>query len=65
MVRCAQCNKKIGLVSFPCLCEKQFCAAHRFAETHNCPKLNEKIEIARQQIEKDNQIIVASKLIKI
>lgn len=35
--RCAVCNKKLGLLGgFRCLCDLDFCAAHRAAEVHGC-----------------------------
>uniref|UniRef100_A0A8C5QLI2 Zinc finger AN1-type containing 4 n=1 Tax=Leptobrachium leishanense TaxID=445787 RepID=A0A8C5QLI2_9ANUR len=35
---CLVCRKKTGLAtSFDCRCGHNFCAAHRYAETHNCP----------------------------
>uniref|UniRef100_A0A7S2ISU4 Ubiquitin-like domain-containing protein n=1 Tax=Alexandrium andersonii TaxID=327968 RepID=A0A7S2ISU4_9DINO len=34
--RCYFCNKKIGLTGFQCQCGYFFCAAHRYAEDHDC-----------------------------
>jgi len=35
--RCAECDKKLKLVStHTCRCELNFCAKHRYAEEHNC-----------------------------
>ena len=56
--RCFVCNKKLGLIPYSCRCnnELQFCAIHRYPESHNCSfdwkkdsieklaKLNPKIE---------------------
>ena len=33
---CNQCNKKIGLMSFTCKCENNFCIKHRFPDSHDC-----------------------------
>ncbi len=36
--RCAaeNCKKKLGLTSYPCRCEKEFCTIHSFPEKHAC-----------------------------
>ena len=34
--RCPCCNKKLGLVSFSCRCGENFCAVHRYSDSHNC-----------------------------
>ena len=36
MMRCAKCNKKLGLIEYKCKCEKLFCISHLHAEEHNC-----------------------------
>jgi len=35
-MRCAKCNKKLGLIEYKCKCEKLFCISHLHAEEHNC-----------------------------
>ena len=35
-IRCAMCNKKLGLLGFQCKCGKMYCSAHLLAESHNC-----------------------------
>ena len=30
------CKKKLDLMSFPCKCDKSFCAQHRYESEHNC-----------------------------
>jgi len=35
-LRCAMCNKKLGLLGFECKCGKMFCSSHLLAEYHNC-----------------------------
>tara|TARA_B100001093_G_C26546203_1_gene892477 strand:- start:515 stop:745 length:231 start_codon:yes stop_codon:yes gene_type:complete len=37
-VRCAVCNKKVGLLAFTCECSDtlKFCSAHRLPENHLC-----------------------------
>lgn len=63
-LRCAECNKRLGVIMvMRCHCDKVFCAQHRYAEAHNCTydfKLNGKFEL-----ERDNPLVVATKLPKI
>lgn len=38
--RCPTCNKKINITNrFICKCEKFYCTAHRYPESHSCEKL--------------------------
>uniref|UniRef100_A0A182M4R2 AN1-type domain-containing protein n=1 Tax=Anopheles culicifacies TaxID=139723 RepID=A0A182M4R2_9DIPT len=63
-LRCAQCNKKLGVIMImKCHCEKIFCAQHRYAEAHNC-SYDFKVE-GRKVLEKNNPLVVADKLPKI
>jgi hypothetical protein len=58
--RCWQCTKKIGLAGVRCRCGYYFCAAHRYAESHNCDydyKTNE-----RRKLSKQNPVVQAEKL---
>jgi predicted nucleic acid binding AN1-type Zn finger protein len=34
--RCGCCNKKLGLITFPCKCGGDFCPLHRLSSDHNC-----------------------------
>jgi predicted nucleic acid binding AN1-type Zn finger protein len=34
--RCGECNKKLGLMVFPCKCGGEFCAVHRNNADHKC-----------------------------
>jgi hypothetical protein len=34
--RCAQCNKKVGILGIKCRCGKLCCTSHVTAETHSC-----------------------------
>lgn len=62
--RCAQCNKKLGIIMvMKCHCEKMFCAKHRYAEAHNC-SYDFKRE-GQKIISEENPLIVASKVTKI
>lgn len=63
-LRCAQCNKKLGVIMImKCHCEKIFCAKHRYAEAHQC-SYDFKTE-GKKTIARDNPLVVASKLSKI
>lgn len=58
--RCWNCNKKIGLTGVRCRCGYVFCAAHRYAESHECDydyKTNERKKLTRQ-----NPVVQADKL---
>jgi hypothetical protein len=35
-IRCTQCKKKLGCMSYKCKCEKLFCITHLHAEAHAC-----------------------------
>jgi len=35
--RCAQCRKKVHLISFTCKCGKTLCMSHQSAHNHSCP----------------------------
>lgn len=61
--RCFSCRKKIGLTGFKCHCGYVFCAEHRYSDKHDCDYDYQKS--AREQLEKANPVVVASKLEKI
>lgn len=61
---CFQCGKKTGLTtSYECRCGNNFCAAHRYAETHNCTF--DYKTAGRKYLQETNPIISAPKLPKI
>lgn len=63
-LRCAQCNRKLGVIMImKCHCEKIFCAQHRYAEAHNC-SYDFKME-GKKVLERENPLVVAQKLPKI
>lgn len=63
-LRCAECNKKLGLIMImKCHCERIFCAQHRYAEAHRC-SFNFKTE-GQKTIARENPLVVAPKLPKI
>lgn len=62
--RCAQCNKKLGIIMImQCHCGKLFCAQHRYAEAHNCSY--DFKEEGKKILAKDNPLVVADKLPRI
>jgi len=61
--RCFKCNKRVGLLGFPCKCELVFCAAHRFPDSHACAFDHRNAAV--KKIEADNPLIQAAKVSKI
>ncbi|XP_069123735.1 AN1-type zinc finger protein 4-like [Argopecten irradians] len=62
--RCFVCGKKTGLAtSYICRCGNNFCATHRYAESHECT-FDYKTE-GRKLLEQSNPVVNAPKLPKI
>lgn len=62
--RCFVCAKKTGLAcSYTCRCGNNFCASHRYAESHDCT-FDYKTE-GRKLLEQNNPVVSAPKLPKI
>ncbi|XP_074562071.1 zinc finger A20 and AN1 domain-containing stress-associated protein 9-like [Curcuma longa] len=61
--RCAQCQKKIGLLGFTCRCGGAFCSSHRYSEAHEC-SIDYKAA-GRVVLAKENPVVMAKKLEKI
>ncbi|TVU05728.1 hypothetical protein EJB05_48907, partial [Eragrostis curvula] len=61
--RCAECRKKVGLLGFACRCGGTFCSVHRYAEKHACDFDFKSAD--REQIAKNNPLVVAPKINKI
>ncbi|XP_005112309.1 AN1-type zinc finger protein 4 isoform X2 [Aplysia californica] len=62
--RCFLCGKKTGLAtSYQCRCGNNFCASHRYAESHDCT-FDYKTE-GRKLLEQSNPLVSAPKLPKI
>ncbi|KAF0915566.1 hypothetical protein E2562_036751 [Oryza meyeriana var. granulata] len=59
--RCATCRKKVGLTGFKCRCGGTFCGGHRYADAHSCGFDHK--SAGREQIAKQNPLVVADKLI--
>ncbi|MBN3285531.1 ZFAN4 protein, partial [Polyodon spathula] len=61
---CFLCRKKTGLAtSYECRCGNNFCAIHRYAETHDCTY--DYKTAGRRYLQENNPIITAPKLPKI
>ena len=65
--RCSfeKCNKKLKIISFSCQCGGEFCPAHRYTNSHNCSRLEDKKKSCKENIKKNNPIIAHSKVDKI
>ncbi|XP_041362257.1 AN1-type zinc finger protein 4-like isoform X2 [Gigantopelta aegis] len=62
--RCYACAKRTGLAtSYQCRCGNNFCATHRYAESHSCT-FDYKTE-GRKLLEQSNPVVSAPKLPKI
>ncbi|XP_039781524.1 zinc finger A20 and AN1 domain-containing stress-associated protein 7-like [Panicum virgatum] len=61
--RRAACRKKVGLLGFRCCCGETFCGVHRYAEKHACGFDYKRA--GREQIAKNNPVVVADKIAKI
>jgi hypothetical protein len=63
MNRCFSCRKKVGLTGFKCRCGYVYCGEHRYSDKHECDH-DYKTE-AKELLEKNNPMVVASKLDRI
>ncbi|GJN29098.1 hypothetical protein PR202_gb17291 [Eleusine coracana subsp. coracana] len=61
--RCMACRKKVGLTGFQCRCGGTFCGSHRYADAHACGF--DYKAAGREQIAKQNPVVVAAKIVKI
>ncbi|KAM4031179.1 AN1-type zinc finger protein 4 [Anomaloglossus baeobatrachus] len=61
---CFLCGKKTGLAtSYECRCGNNFCATHRYSETHNCTY--DYKTAGRRYLQESNPVVTAPKLPKI
>ncbi|XP_075791819.1 AN1-type zinc finger protein 4 isoform X1 [Pelodiscus sinensis] len=61
---CFLCGKKTGLAtSYECRCGNNFCATHRYAETHTCTY--DYKSVGRRYLQETNPVVSAPKLPKI
>ncbi len=61
--RCWKCARKIGITGIECRCGYLFCAAHRYANEHDCDFDHK--EMQRQKLAKENKEVKGKKLQKI
>ncbi|KAG0541768.1 hypothetical protein BDA96_02G045900 [Sorghum bicolor] len=61
--RCLTCRKKVGLTGFQCRCGGTFCSMHRYTDSHQCTF--DYKTAAREQIAKQNPVVMAEKINKI
>ena len=61
--RCFTCNKRVGLTGFKCRCDYVFCGAHRLPEEHQCDF--DYKTVGREQLSKNNPLVVPAKLNKV
>jgi hypothetical protein len=61
--RCESCRKKVGLLGFACRCGGTYCGAHRHAGAHACEF--DYMAAGREQLARQNPLVVASKIDKI
>jgi predicted nucleic acid binding AN1-type Zn finger protein len=61
--RCETCRKNVGLLGFACRCGGTYCGMHRHAGAHAC-EFDYKAA-GREQITRQNPLVVASKLDRI
>ena len=51
MLRCAGCNKKLGLMRYPCRsCQGELCVSCRLPEDHSCPNLTQMKQHMQKQL---------------
>jgi len=61
--RCWKCQKKIGITGIECRCGYIFCAAHRYANEHDCDF--DVKELQRKKLAKENREVKGEKFEKI
>jgi predicted nucleic acid binding AN1-type Zn finger protein len=54
-IRCAQCRKKVPLISFTCKCRKIFCVVHQSPHNHSCvydfqAEIRDKIKLTNPKV---------------
>ena len=64
-LRCSFCNKKMGIISYPCKCEGIFCSLHRYTHSHNCPLKEKQKKAVKETIQKQNPKMKGTTLDKI
>lgn len=58
--KCYHCKKKTGMYGFQCKCGFNYCKLHRIPEDHECTY--DFATLGRQQLEKNNPLLIGKKL---
>lgn len=58
--KCYFCKKKTGIYGYQCKCGYTYCKMHRIPEDHECTF--DFAAVGRQQLEKNNPLLVGKKL---
>ena len=61
-IRCTQCRKKLGHLTFKCSCGGNFCIQHQSIHSHNCPNLTKKKELIKNDIHTHNPKVIPKTL---
>lgn len=65
-VECFVCKKKLSpAATFSCYCENVFCGTHRYVESHQCPKMTQKKDEERKNLEEQLIKVVPSKIVSL
>lgn len=76
--RCQVCKKRVGLTGFPCRCGGLYCGEHRYDSAHDCQVISNQWvliffkpfqfdykTIEREEIRKNNPVVMSEKIQKI
>jgi AN1-type zinc finger protein 5/6 len=63
--RCSFCNKKTGLINFPCKCDGTYCSLHRYTHSHGCSYIETRKEEIKEEIIISNPKMKSTTLEKI
>ena len=58
--RCVCCNARVGLMSFTCSCDKEYCMKCRYPEEHKCT-FDYKSK-AKENLAQSNPLVVPCKV---
>lgn len=64
-IKCSFCKKKCNMIHFKCNCNGVFCSVHRYTHMHNCNFKENKKEIKKEELKKNNPKIEKNKIDKI
>ncbi len=64
-IRCMMCKKKLDLLGIKCICNNDYCSAHRYPEEHSCSMLDEKNNLQINKMIQENPKVCGKKINKI